>query len=276
MKLIFLDADGTLLHNDGYIPKSTFVACQKAQQNGHKICLCTGRQIVEVYGDLKKINYDACVCGTGSTVLVGKHKLYDSNFENEKAKNILKFFIDNKIPFITESSEGLYGEKTVLQILHRLLDEQCKNMSAVEKEQYGLKAVIASITPVKDITSIPFNKLCFIESPLELTQIFQQFQNEYAVIPTTYAPFGLKSGEITRKDITKSTGMQALQNYFKIAKKDTISIGDGFNDLCMFDASGYSVAMGNAVKEVQDYVDYVTTSIDQNGIFNAFKHLEII
>lgn len=37
MKLIFLDADGTLLHSDGHIPESTILACKLAQKNGHKI-----------------------------------------------------------------------------------------------------------------------------------------------------------------------------------------------------------------------------------------------
>lgn len=57
MKLIFLDADGTLLHSDGHIPESTILACELAQKNGHKICLGTGRQVVEIIGDLKKINF---------------------------------------------------------------------------------------------------------------------------------------------------------------------------------------------------------------------------
>lgn len=54
MKLIFLDADGTLLHSDGHIPESTILACKLAQKNGHKIWLGTGRQVVEIIGDLKK------------------------------------------------------------------------------------------------------------------------------------------------------------------------------------------------------------------------------
>lgn len=55
MKLIFLDADGTLLHSDGHIPESTILACELAQKNRHKICLGTGRQVVEIIGDLKKL-----------------------------------------------------------------------------------------------------------------------------------------------------------------------------------------------------------------------------
>lgn len=91
MKLIFLDADGTLLHSDGHIPESTILACELAQKNGHKICLGTGRQVVEIIGDLKKINFDACICGSGSTVIVDDKIIHDSNFvykESFQLKNI--------------------------------------------------------------------------------------------------------------------------------------------------------------------------------------------
>ena len=56
MKIVFLDADGTLFHHSGYIPSSALDACNHAQKNGHKICLCTGRQKVEIFGDLTKID----------------------------------------------------------------------------------------------------------------------------------------------------------------------------------------------------------------------------
>lgn len=36
MKLVFLDADGTLFHHEGYIPDSAIKACIQAQKNGHK------------------------------------------------------------------------------------------------------------------------------------------------------------------------------------------------------------------------------------------------
>ena len=49
MQAVFLDADGTLFHHEGYIPNSAKRAIQKAQANGHKIILCTGRQLVEIY-----------------------------------------------------------------------------------------------------------------------------------------------------------------------------------------------------------------------------------
>ena len=45
-RLIFLDIDGTLLPpGDMLIPESTLAALDSAKANGHKLFLCTGRNL---------------------------------------------------------------------------------------------------------------------------------------------------------------------------------------------------------------------------------------
>ena len=36
------------------------------------------------------------------------------------------------------------------------------------------------------------------------------------------------------------------------------------------------VAMGNAVDEVKEHANYITTSVDEDGVANALKHFSII
>ena len=57
---------------------------------------------------------------------------------------------------------------------------------------------------------------------------------------------------------------------------DGIAFGDGENDLDMIQFAGIGVAMGNAVAETKAVADYVTTAIDDNGIWNACKHFGLI
>ena len=38
----------------------------------------------------------------------------------------------------------------------------------------------------------------------------------------------------------------------------------------------YSVAMGNAIDEVKKHASYVTSDIDDDGIYNALKHFQVI
>ena len=55
-----------------------------------------------------------------------------------------------------------------------------------------------------------------------------------------------------------------------------MAFGDGGNDLAMLRHAAIGVAMGNSVDEVREGADYVTTSVDEDGIYNALKHYGII
>ena len=52
--------------------------------------------------------------------------------------------------------------------------------------------------------------------------------------------------------------------------------GDSWNDLEMLQAAGVGVAMGNAPQEVQKKADYVTTSNNHDGIYQALQHYQLI
>lgn len=278
MKVIFLDADGTLLHSDGHIPESTILACELAQKNGHKICLGTGRQVVEIIGDLKKINFDACICGSGSTVTINNEIVMDSNFDNEESYQLKQYFFENQIPFIVEGSHGLFSTQNVVDYLNGNLEKLCYNLSEEEKSKHSLALVIQQIHVVstKELEKCPINKIAFLNSPIPVEEIVKQFNQKYDVIPSTYPPYGKMSGEITRKHITKANGIDIIAKYFNVPKEDIISVGDNYNDLPMFEKSGLSIAMGNSVEEVKKQADYVTDDILKDGIYNAFKKLNII
>jgi hydroxymethylpyrimidine pyrophosphatase-like HAD family hydrolase len=40
--------------------------------------------------------------------------------------------------------------------------------------------------------------------------------------------------------------------------------------------AGIGVAMGNAIDALKQQADYVTTSVDDDGILNALKHFNVI
>ena len=55
-----------------------------------------------------------------------------------------------------------------------------------------------------------------------------------------------------------------------------MAFGDGGNDLSMLKHVHIGVAMGNAKDYVKDVADYVTDSVDEDGIYNALKHFNIL
>ena len=40
--------------------------------------------------------------------------------------------------------------------------------------------------------------------------------------------------------------------------------------------AGIGVAMGNAIDALKHHADYVTTSVDDDGILNALRHFNVI
>ena len=276
MKIIFLDADGTLLHHEGFIPQSALQACQLAQKNGHKIVLCTGRQKVEVYGDMLKLDYDGMITGSGAHVEVNHQLLEERTFSKEQLQILLEYMRKNDIDAIFETTEGLVGNQKTYDHLDQMIQKQCKHLSPELFAKHGLVQVQHNLKVTDAILEYPVNKISFLESDISYQQIYDALHRQFDLVPATFAPFGKESGEISEKTITKATGMKSILNYFDRSAEDAIAIGDGFNDLCMFEVAKTSVAMGNAPIEVQKKADRVTTSLDNNGIYNAFIVLGLI
>jgi hydroxymethylpyrimidine pyrophosphatase-like HAD family hydrolase len=55
-----------------------------------------------------------------------------------------------------------------------------------------------------------------------------------------------------------------------------MSFGDGGNDVSMLRHTAIGVAMGNATPEVQQYANYVTAHIDDDGVQKALQHFGVI
>ena len=55
-----------------------------------------------------------------------------------------------------------------------------------------------------------------------------------------------------------------------------MAFGDGVNDLSMLSMAGLSVAVGNAVREVREAADYVTGSVEEDGVSSALRHFGLL
>ena len=56
----------------------------------------------------------------------------------------------------------------------------------------------------------------------------------------------------------------------------TMAFGDGGNDTSLVTTAGIGVAMGNALDSLKQAADFVTTSVDEDGIMNALLHFGLI
>ena len=70
----------------------------------------------------------------------------------------------------------------------------------------------------------------------------------------------------------KDRGMQAINACLNISREETIAFGDGENDISMLRYAGIGVAMGNAGENVKPHADYITASVEDDGVTQAIEH----
>jgi Cof subfamily protein (haloacid dehalogenase superfamily) len=77
--------------------------------------------------------------------------------------------------------------------------------------------------------------------------------------------------DITNPKANKGEVVTYLSKMYNIPVSEIATIGDAHNDVLMFEQSGISIAMGNAVDDVKASATYVTSSNDDEGFANAVQ-----
>ena len=60
--------------------------------------------------------------------------------------------------------------------------------------------------------------------------------------------------------------MKKMCEYLNLKCGEIAAIGDGENDISMFEVTDNSVAMGNALEKVKEKAKFVTNSNDEEGL----------
>jgi Cof subfamily protein (haloacid dehalogenase superfamily) len=77
--------------------------------------------------------------------------------------------------------------------------------------------------------------------------------------------------DITHPLANKGVALTALATLLAVPLAEIAVIGDGGNDVAMFERSGLSIAMGNASPQVQRAADFVTDTNREEGFANAIE-----
>ena len=79
--------------------------------------------------------------------------------------------------------------------------------------------------------------------------------------------------EVYHPDCSKGRGALALAEEAGIPRRNIVAVGDNFNDLDLFDAAGFSVAMGNAPTEVKAAADTVVPPVTESGAASFLEEI---
>lgn len=257
IKAVFFDIDGTLVSFKTHeVPQSTIEALDLLRKKGIKVFIATGRHYTSInnLGDLKFDGYvtlNGGYCFAGEDKVIYKHSIPDRDIEAlirymETEESFPCAFVQEKEIFMN------YKDETVEEIFNMLNfpEPPIRPMDEIRgKTAYQL---------VSFFTAEQEKKIMTILSNCESTRWNPLF--------TDVVPAGS----------SKRVGIDKMLEYFRISLNECMAFGDGGNDIAMLQHAGIGVAMGNAEDDVKQYADYITDSVDEDGIFKALKHLNII
>ena len=86
----------------------------------------------------------------------------------------------------------------------------------------------------------------------------------------------LEVTEISPRECTKRTGIQTVLGALGPNHGTVYGIGDASNDVALMEAVNVGIAMGNAPDFLKEKADYVTDSIDHDGVVTALEHFGLI
>ncbi|MDD4212660.1 MAG: HAD family hydrolase [Bacilli bacterium] len=254
--LIAVDLDGTLLSGfDQYDDKSFELLKGLAKE--HYVVIATGRPLrsSKYYYDLLGldtpiINYNGALVHNPAHLDFPKQMVY---IERE---DLFQFLHDNEALITNafceiEDDIYLYREtKEVLPYLHL----EGGNLRIGHLEE---------ILPSNPNGAIIFSHVGS-ESILE-NYVHEHFNGrvqlrfwyvEDTVVSEFYNPI-----------TSKAHALRFICNHYHIAHEFTIAIGDGHNDIEMIEFAKYGVAMGNAHPDLIKSAKYLTSTIQENGVY---------
>ena len=268
-----MDIDGTLTE-PGYNvpPASALEAIRKAQKNGHKVYLCSGRNKA-MLKPLLAYGFDGYVASAGGYVVSGDDVVFDRPMKPEVFKLAMDCFERNRVFRTVECLDGTYGDSGLGDLL-----EGADEFSNSELLRFRRQlSETLNIRPMNEYDGAPVYKIVFmctdrrqLDEPMELLKPYFVFcvQNLEAV--------GCLNGEVFGLDFNKGIGIHRLCDFLGKEISDTIGFGDSMNDKEMFEAVGYSVCMDNGHPQMKAMADYVCPAVGDDGLFKAFEKLGLI
>lgn len=265
--IIALDLDGTLTNSEKNITPRTFDALMKAQREGVRLVLASGRPtfgIAALANQLQLADYGGYVLSyNGGRIIDWCEKtVIFSQVVNQKLVPILYDFAEKaQLPIVTYLPEAILASKNEGEYLAE--EARINGMPVVVAQNFVEEAMQIAGGSTKFLIPGEPELLIQLESEIKaaLSEQMEVFRS---------APFFL---ELPPKGIDKAQSLQRLLTHLGLERESLMAFGDGFNDLSMIQFAGQGVAMANAVEEVKSIADFVTTSNEEDGIAQALEQL---
>lgn len=259
-KLIALDLDGTLKNSKNKITPKTKEALIKAQQQGVKIVLASGRPTPGLRHEAAELELDQyegyLISFNGAHVSDYKTKetIYEQTLTIKEAKSAYDRAKEYGLACMTYEDDVVVTEDNEDEYV--IVEG---NINDIE---------VKKIESFKDNLKNPIHKVLLTGKPEYVASIVEEFKQPYGDSLSIYrsAPFFI---EVMAQGIDKAASLDRLAKSLGIKQEEVMAFGDGYNDLSMIEYAGMGISMANGVDGVKERANFITLSNDEDGIAYA-------
>lgn len=256
IKLIATDMDGTLLNEEGKIPKDFFDILDKLIKKNIKFVVASGRPYFTLYENFKPASDKIDYLADNGAFVVENGKITNIDIIDKKYVNaIIKAcrFINN-VAVVLCGTKGAYHENLPQKYLNEI------------DKYYYKKFIVDDLLKVED--DIFKVTICDLD---------HASKNSFPILSAIYGDdlmvvvSGLVWIDIMNKNVNKGTGLENIQKYLGITSEETMVFGDYYNDVEMLKRAKYSFVMENALDDMKQYGNFIAKSNKENGVLEAIK-----
>ena len=260
-KLILIDSDGTLRRSDGTFSIKTKQVIKELVAKGNYVIVCTGRPRYHTEEIMKEVNASPIIISNNGADIYNvntKEEIGTYYIPKENCFKIIEYAHENDIRLVISTGYIEYATKELKNNNQVLLDYSNYKEQLKDVNIFQCLIVEKNIEKIKQIKQeIEGNKTTEIKNGM--------------IIDTA----GYESWfTIGNPNANKGNALKEISKYLNIDIKDTIAIGNDYNDISMLKEAGFSICVENSIDEVKKHADYVTLSNDEDGVALTLEKLK--
>ena len=271
-KIVFLDIDGTLTRPGQNVPPdSALSAIRTAQQNGHIICLCSGRNY-NMLLPLAQYRFDGLIASAGGYIECQGQVLYDCPMTPSQQEKVLETLAGSGLFYTLECKDGSFTSDGFKEFLRSTTGGGSEMLRWQEQLEKNL-----NVSPMSQYRGEPVYKVSFsCVSESQIQEPLRLFGEEFQFCLQEPNPIGILHGELINRRFNKGTGVRRLCSHLNIPLEDSIGFGDSMNDLEMIETVGLGVCMENGCQALKQRADDICPAVTDDGLAKAFRKYGLI
>lgn len=266
--IIALDLDGTLLDSNKKLSEKNYAALQKAAEAGIEIVPTTGRfygALPESIKNLPFLHYAITINGAQAVDVRSGEVIYSAELPWQQTVELMELF--DTLPVIYDCYQE--NEAYMPAAQKALINE-------IAPDKHYIKMLHELRQPVEDLKSYLSEKKKGVQKVQFFTKDIALRDKLLNELPQKYDDLSVTCSlvnnlEINQIHANKGEALAALARHLNLPETETMSFGDGLNDMSMLKSAGIGVAMANALQPCKDVADYVTLSNDEDGVAAAIE-----